>query len=92
MLALIIALGIIAVAGPMVVLLIGPEFKVLRVLVAGGIFIWPYATMVQANAPCSYDRGPFPRKSFLDVPLGGLAPPSDSCDSVTRDLPFRPHA
>jgi hypothetical protein len=55
MLALVVALGIIAIAGPMVVLLIRPEFKLLGVLFAGGIFIWPYATMVQANAPRSYD-------------------------------------
>jgi hypothetical protein len=56
-------LGIIGVAGPIVLLFIVPaKLEVLGILAAGSVMCWPLYTMVRNNAPRPYDPRHLPEE------------------------------
>jgi hypothetical protein len=57
-----ILLGMIGVAGPLVLLFIVPKLEVVAMLVGGAFLCWPLYTMVQNNAPRPYDPRKLPEE------------------------------
>jgi hypothetical protein len=55
-------LGLIGVAGPLVLLLIAPKMEVLYLLIGGFALCWPLYTMVRNNAPRAYDPKQLPEE------------------------------
>ena len=55
-------LGLIGVAGPLVLLLIVQKMEVLFVLIGGCALCWPLYNMVKNNAPRAYDPKQLPEE------------------------------